>query len=279
MIVGQRVDRYKLEKKLYDGEFTTIFRASHNVLGSRHALKIQNLEVPDEIPESLLQEGRIQSCISHRNVLGVSDALEFQRRIVLVMDYVRWESLADLLDRVGVLPLRGALSLFRGVVRGLRAMHIANVVHRDMKPENILLAKEEGRVVPKVCDFGLAKLLDPDGAPQPRGLSNSFRYLGTPEYMAPEQAQDPGRVDTRADMFSLGALLYELVTGTVAFESDKATEAMYKAAKSEYIDPSALNPEASPELVAIIVELLQPKAAKRLADCDTLLQRLDSVRG
>jgi serine/threonine protein kinase len=279
VIEGQRVDRYRIEKTLYEGEFTTIFRATHKFLGSRHGLKVQNLEVPEEIPESLLSEARLQSSIHHRNVLGVSDSFEWQRRVVLVMDYVRSESLADLLERVGSIPLRSSLSLFRGVVRGVRALHISNIVHRDIKPENLLLAKEEGRVVPKVADFGLAKLLDPGRPPEPSGISVSYTFLGTPEYMAPEQAQDPGRVDTRADMFSLGALLYELATGHVAFEADNPSDSMYKAAKGEYTDPGVLNPDTPREIVDVVKELLQPKADKRLPTCDRLLERLDSVRG
>ncbi|MCB9675395.1 MAG: serine/threonine protein kinase [Alphaproteobacteria bacterium] len=279
MIEGEKVDRYRIEKTLYEGEHASVYRARHKFLGSRHALKIQNIEVPEEIPEALLNEARLQSSVHHRNVLGVSDAFDWQRRVVLVMDYVRSESLAELIERVGTLPLRSSLSLFRGIVRGTRALHISHIVHRDLKPENILLAKEEGRVVPKIADFGLAKLLDPGRPPEPSGLSVSYRYLGTPEYMAPEQARDPGRVDTRADMFSLGALLYELVTGHMAFEAETAAESMYRAAKGEYVDPSALNPDAPLELVVIIQELLQRKADKRLPTCDKLLERLDVVRG
>ena len=201
---GRRIDRYRLEQLLNDGEYTQVFQARHELLSTRHALKIQRSQVPEEIPESLINEARVQSSIRHRNVLNVSDAFEWNNRVVIVMDYVRSESLADLFMRVGGLQLRGALSVFRGLVRGVRALHVSHVVHRDLKPENLLLATEEGRVVPKICDFGMAKLLDPGRPPEPRGLSLSYSYMGTPEYMAPEQAKDPGRVDTRADLFSLG---------------------------------------------------------------------------
>ncbi|MEZ4320180.1 MAG: serine/threonine-protein kinase [Myxococcota bacterium] len=278
MIEGQRVDRYTIEKELYGGEYASVFRAKHRFLGSRHALKIQNVQVPEEIPESLLHEARLQSSVRHRNVLVVSDAFEWERRVVLVMDYVRSESLADLMERMQALPLRSSLSLFRGVVRGVRALHVNNIVHRDLKPENLLLATEEGRVVPKVCDFGMAKLLEPGRPPEPSGLSVSFGFIGTPEYMAPEQARDPGRVDTRADLFSLGALLYELVTGHVAFEAPAPVDVLYKAAKGDFVDPAVHSPDAPAELVAIIRDLLQPKADRRLGTCEKLLERLDAVR-
>ncbi len=275
---GRRIDRYRLEQVLNEGEFTRVYRARHELLATRHALKVQRSDVPEEIPESLINEARVQSSIRHRNVLNVSDAFEHQRCIVIVMDFVRSESLADLFGRVGGLQLRGALSLFRGVVRGVRALHVSHVVHRDLKPENILLATEEGRVVPKICDFGMAKLLDPGRPPEPKGLSLSYSTMGTPEYMAPEQAHDPGRVDTRADMFSLGAVLYELVTGHVAFEASRPSDAMYKAMKADYVDPSALNPTVGADLAAVIEALLQPRVADRLSSCDELLERLDAVR-
>jgi serine/threonine-protein kinase len=275
---GRRLDRYRLEQLLNQGEFTEVYRARHELLATRHALKVQRAEVPEEIPEALINEARVQSSLRHRNVLNVSDAFEWNHRIVLVMDYVRSESLADLFGRVGALQLRGALSLFRGIVRGVRALHVSHIVHRDLKPENILLSTEEGRVVPKICDFGMAKLLDPGRPPEPTGLSLSYTFMGTPEYMAPEQAKDPGRVDTRADLFSLGAILYELVTGLMAFESNSASDAMYRAMKADYVDPGALNPKVTPELNDLIAHMLQPRVDDRIATCDLLLARLDQIR-
>lgn len=278
MIEDVRVDRYTIDKVLHQGDYTTVYRASHSVLGSKHALKVQNRDMPEEILESLLLEGRTQASVHHRNVLAVTDAIEWRDRVVLVMPYARCESLDELLGRTPKVPLRSALALFRGITRGLRAVHVQQIVHRDLKPENILLVKEEGRVVPKVSDFGLTKVLNPDEPPAPHGLSSHFRFMGTPEYMAPEQAKDPGRVDTRADLFAMGCLLYELVTGEMCFDGESGAESMYRAARSEYVAVGDLAPAAPAALGEVIDHLLRPKPEARLDSCEKLLERLDGIR-
>lgn len=274
---GDRVSRYEVIATIYEGTYCNVYKVRHRVLERDLVLKLQLQTVPEEIPDSMLLEARLQASVNHRNVLQVLDAFEHEQRVAIVLEYVRTQSLADLLEK-RTLPLRAALGLFQGIVRGVRALHVQNIVHRDLKPENILLAKDEGRVVPKVADFGMAKLLEPGRAPEAQHLSRAYSYLGTPEYMAPEQARDPGSVDTRADLFSLGCLLYELVTYRMCFEAPSAVDTMYRAAKGEYLRVDKVNTDAPAALSSLVDRLLQPSPAKRTPDCDTLLQELDLIR-
>ena len=274
---GERISRYEVVSTIYEGAYCNVYRVRHRVLQRDLVLKLQQAVVPDEIPDSMVLEAQLQARIAHRNVLAVFDAFEVDQRVAIVLEYVRTQSLADLLEN-RTLPLRAGVGLFKGIVRGVRALHVHNIVHRDLKPENILLAKEEGRVVPKVADFGMAKLLEPGRAPEAQHLSRSFSFLGTPEYMAPEQAKDPGSVDTRADLFSLGCLLYELVTHRVCFEAPTPLDVLYKAAKRDYLPIDQAIGDAPPGLSNLVDRLLHPVPAKRVPDCDTLLRELDQIR-
>ena len=122
-------------------------------------------------------------------------------------------------------------------------------------------------------------MVEPNQRPQPRGLSDSYSFIGTPEYMAPEQANDPGRVDTRADLFSLGAILYELLTGRVCFEAESATDVLYRAARGDYLRLQELRPDLAPELHAIVDGLLRPRPDDRIQTAADLLRRLDRHGG
>lgn len=271
------LDRYRILSTLYDGDYTTVHTALHTVLGAQMALKILKADAPREVGKALLQEGRIQSVVRHPHVLRVADAFDLQGRIVLAMEFVKGESLADYIEP-GRRPLKVVLPVFKGVVRGVRAIHKRGIVHRDLKPENVLLEPNGNRFRPLVADFGLAKILQPNQQPTPSGLSTSFSFLGTPEYMAPEQAADPGRVDTRADMFSLGALLYELLTGVVCFEAATDVDAMYRAAKGDFDPIRTHAPDVDPAYERLVAQLLAPKVDQRLSNAGDLLRQLDHIR-
>jgi serine/threonine-protein kinase len=273
-----QIDRYRILSTVYEGEYTTVHAALHTVLGSQLALKVLNPGAPAEVGRALLQEGRIQAVVRHPHVLRVADAFEVDGRILLAMEFVKGESLADYIEP-GRQPLEVVLPLFKGIVRGVRAIHKRGIVHRDLKPENVLLEPNGKRFRPLVADFGMAKILQPNQQPTPRGLSTSFSFLGTPEYMAPEQAADPGRVDTRADLFSLGALLYELVTGVVCFEAEHDVDVMYRAARADY-DPVTAHVDDVPEAIVELVDaLLRPKVEARLQSASAVLRVLDRVQG
>ncbi len=271
-----RLDRYRLLQRIYEGEYTLVFIALHDLLGSQLAVKMLRPDAPPELGKALIQEGRIQTVVVHPYVVRVTDAFMMHGQPVLAMEYVKGESMADYLD-AGPVPVELAVPLMRRIVRGVRAIHKRGIVHRDLKPENILLAVQGRQLRPRVTDFGFAKVLEQGKDPKPHGLSVSYRFIGTPEYMAPEQVDDPGRVDTRADLFSLGAMFYEMLTGKVCFEAPEETEILYRAARGEYVRLDELMPDLSPRIASIVHDLLEPRVERRIQSAKEVARRLDRL--
>lgn len=215
---GTRIgDRYVVEGLLGGGGMADVYAAIDTRLGAPVALKV--LRVPAQaIAARLEQEGRIQAQLRHPNVVAVTDRVTVAGSPGLVMERVDGPSLAGLLGAVR-LPADEALRLAHGVLAGVRAAHDAGLVHRDLKPANVLLARVGDDLVPKVADFGLARMLGTEGHGTRTGVA-----MGTPRYMAPEQIRSAGAVDHRADLFSFGALIYEMFVGEGAFAGDDTLE-------------------------------------------------------
>lgn len=201
-----------LGRWLGSGGMGVVYEARHTTLGTRHAIKL--LRVPDPVLRArLLREGRLQAGVLHPNVVPVEAVVEIDGAPALVMPFVGGPTLAAVLARHH-LPEHAAATVFRAVLRGVAEIHRARLVHRDLKPANILLEVLPDEVVPRVSDFGLAKALAASEASLRTGTGAA---MGTPAYGAPEQLLDAAAVDPRADVFSLGAVLYELLTGRRAF--------------------------------------------------------------
>ncbi len=261
---GTTIDRYTVEVLLGTGGMGSVYRVRHTELGSTHALKLLHSSRPG-LTERLLQEGRLQSGLQHPGVLRVTDLVQHQGHPALVLEFVEGRSLADHLDgrpfdadRLDV--------LVRRLLEGVAAAHRHGLIHRDLKPENVLMAEVDGQLQPKVADFGLARALHANG---PR-LTASNTPMGTPAYMAPEQFRDASRVDARADVFSLGAILYELVTGRMAF-SGSLPEVLGKAGWGDYAPVLELVPDAPQAWVDAIDGALRPDPDDRIADVSDLL--------
>lgn len=188
---GQTVERFTVEAKLGEGGMAAVYRVRHNTLGSYHALKLLKVANPD-IKRRLVEEGRVQASLHHPNIVAVTDVLVVEGQPGLLMELVDGPTLEEWLwsNRP---TLEQAEALFRGVVAGVGRAHRAGLVHRDLKPGNILLDLADGMVIPKVTDFGLAKILaDEDGG---HSQTRSGVTLGTPQFMAPEQIRNAKTVD------------------------------------------------------------------------------------
>ncbi len=266
--VGKYVGRYFVEECIGQGNVASVYRVRHARLGGNFALKVLHGQ-SETMREALMQEGRAQCELRHQNLVSVSDLLFVDGDPGLVMEYVDGPTLRVFI-RDKRLSLEEAVTLFRGVVRGVGYAHRENWVHRDLKPGNVLLAKNEDGLLPKVCDFGLVKVLGHDDGPE-KGLA-----LGTPSYMAPEQIRDAASVDHRADLFSLGCIFYEMVCGQRTFVGDSTTEVLNKVVSGDFIPPSELVEELPQPVEDLIVDLLKTKARKRIQSCDELLERLNA---
>jgi serine/threonine protein kinase len=252
---GTTVDRYEIEEVLGEGGMAVVLRARHLKLGSRHAIKLLK-DCKPSVAQRALQEGQLQSKLRHPNVVQVTDLLTIDDAPALVMEYVEGPTLAQFLRQHRPTMMQ-CDSLARGIMQGVAAAHAHGMVHRDLKPANILLAPRRGVLVPKIADFGLAKLLQVptiggDGE-MPHVVTQPGLIMGTPAYMAPEQFENSSQVDARADVFSLGAVLYELLTGNQCFKGDSIMEVWQRIATGDYRRLSELAPD-TPRRMQVAVE-------------------------
>lgn len=283
--VGQTVDRYRVERFLGEGGMAYVVQVRHLQLGTVHALKVLQLDSP-MIRHRFMAEGRAQAAVDHPNVLRVSDVLEVNGVPALLMPFVDGGSLADVLQD-GPLAPDIALPLFIGIVRGVAAAHAQGLVHRDLTPGNVLLALEDDgdpfadappdlrRATPKVADFGLVRVSEPAGHGTPRtemGLA-----LGTLGYCAPEQIRDARNVDARADIFSLGALLYSMVTGDSPFASDDRLVVLSSIAAGQFVPASTLRADLPAAFDAVIARCLAVDPSERFPTADALREAVEAL--
>jgi serine/threonine protein kinase len=272
--VGSYVERYIVERVLGAGGTAMVYLVRHETLGTRHALKVLTI-TSEGIRNRLITEGRVQGRLKdHPNIVAVYDVLDVHGSPGLVLDYVDGPSLETVLRqyRFGV---DDAVLLFEGVLAGVQAAHDVGIAHRDLKPANVLLAQTKEGFVPKVTDFGLAKQLvrDQDIRATRQGVA-----MGTPSYMAPEQIRDAGTVDARADLFSLGCMLYELVTRRRTFPGDEVLPIYNAVTRGEYLPPRHFVPDLSDSIDVAIRGCLQVNRDQRIPDCSTLLEVLHGER-
>jgi eukaryotic-like serine/threonine-protein kinase len=213
-MVGQVLaDRYEIEELVGAGGMSSVYRAHDRLLDRKVALKVmhQHYGEDPEYVERFRREARSVASLSHPNVVTVIDRGEHEGRQFIVFEYVDGENLKQLIQRRGPAPVATALELATQIARALSFAHQQGLVHRDVKPQNVLL---NGNGMAKVTDFGIARSLDVQ-----RGMTQTGTVLGTSDYIAPEQAQGMD-VDEHTDVYSLGVVLYELLTAAVPFPGE-----------------------------------------------------------
>jgi len=216
------------------------------------------------------RECRLASAIKHPNLVEILEyGFERARGLhYMVMELVRGSSLSEKLLN-GPFEEAEALRVVRGVARALSAIGRNGVVHRDVKPGNILLGPEG---VVKLTDLGLAKSLADE-----QGITGSFATLGSMHYMSPEQVTDARKVDPRADLFSLGSTLYAMLTGHSPFEGGNLYKVSERIVREPHVDPRVLRPEIGPRTVAVLDRLLAKNPEDRFPDGDGVLEALDEA--
>lgn len=263
--------RYQVEALLGEGGMGAVYRAYDRELDRTVALKLIRPELGGDanLSQRFRQELLLASKISHKNILRIHDLGEAGGTRFISMAYVEGEDLHQLLLREGRLPVNRAVSIAKQLCAALEAAHSEGVVHRDLKPQNILLDKN-GQVY--VSDFGLAKSLESDATQ----MTMSGQFLGTPRYMSPEQAL-ASPVDHRSDLYSLGLILYEMVTGDIPFRADTTLQTMYLRVHEKPKDPRQLNPDLPAYLVQIILRCLETDPALRYQSAREILDDLESA--
>ncbi len=259
--------RYRLESKLGSGGMSTVYLAVDETLGRHVAIKVLHQEISEEQDqlERFRREARAVAQLSHPNLVGVIDAGEEGGRPFIVFEYVPGQTLKQRISGEGRLPLDEATAYAIEIGRGLQAAHQARLIHRDVKPQNVLI-DPEGRA--KITDFGIALSLES------HGLTATGRVLGTTDYVSPEQAM--GReIDARTDVYSLGILLYEMLTAEVPFKAETQVGVAMKHVNETVPNVQRRRPDASAVLAAAIEKATAKEPKDRYRDMNAFLADLE----
>ncbi len=245
-LIGAEVDgRYRVMELIGEGGMGKVYLAEHIEIGKRVALKVlhQSYSRMPDLVERFRREARAASKIGHPNIVDVTDSgTTADGSVYFVMEYLEGVELGSVIERQGAIDIARALKISSQICRALQAAHREGIIHRDLKPENIYLITRDGAAdVVKVLDFGIAKTTEAEAARE-RRLTSPGMAMGTPEYMAPEQAA--GRpADARTDVYALGAIMYEMVTGLPPYSGDNFMEILTKKATMDPPPPITVRAE------------------------------------
>src|SRR5215813_4574214 len=266
--------RYRVEGKLGEGGMGSVYKAYDLELDRMVALKVirPELMANADIVQRFKQELLLASRISHKHVLRIHDLGEGAGVKFISMAYIEGRSLAEVLQQHIILPLDKALDIGKQICQALAAAHQEGVVHRDLKPQNILI--DQAQCV-YVSDFGLAKSLESD-ALAATAMTAVGQVLGTPRYMSPEQVEC-SQVDGRSDIYSFGLMLYEMVTGDLPFQGN-TLQLMLGRVQSMPRNPTLLNSKLPPYLAGIVMRCLEKDLARRYQTFNEVLDDLEAER-
>lgn len=266
-------NRYEIVEKVGGGGMSVVYRAKCNVLNRYVAIKVLRHELtsdPDFV-EKFKQESLSAASLTHPNIVNIYDTGIEDDIYYIVMEYVRGETLKDYIKRKGSLSEQETINITRQIAEALKHAHSNKIVHRDIKPHNILLT-EEGIV--KVADFGIAR------ASSSSTINNASSVIGSVHYFSPEQARG-GYVDDKSDIYSLGIVMYEMITGVVPFDADNHITVAMKQIQEKPIPPSkkVSNVKISNALEDIIMKCLEKYQSYRFQNIEELLISLNSING
>ena len=269
--------RYEILGILGKGGMGAVYRAKDKQLDDVVALKVLRADVLQEDPTLLdrfKQEIKLARKITHRNVLRTHDFGEADGMPYISMEYLEGVTLKDLVKGKGALPSGVGLRIAKQMCQGLEAAHQQGVVHRDIKPHNMLILPETGEL--KIMDFGIARVSEVKGGVAAAGLTTTGTVMGTPDYIPPEQAQ--GRAaDFRSDIYSVGVVLFEIFTGKLPFQGDSIMSVILNHIQQAPPRPSTVNARVPKELEAIILRCLEKDPANRYQRVSELLKDLKTV--
>jgi eukaryotic-like serine/threonine-protein kinase len=268
-----KAGRYELLDELGRGAMGVVYRAKDPVIGRDVAVKTIRLVeagtglTREELSSRFQTEARAAGLLTHPNIVVIYDAGEEDGQYYITMELVEGNSLQALIDQGQSFPLPRVLRLMDQSCSALEFAHQRRVVHRDIKPANLMLTQDDQL---KITDFGTAKILQ-------MGATQTATVIGTPSYMSPEQIKG-SPVDGRSDIFALGVILYELVTGEKPFPGENVTTVIYRIVNEEPTPPRQLDPSIHPGLAAVIMRALAKDPANRFASCREMSQALHSYQ-
>jgi serine/threonine-protein kinase len=271
-------DAYRLDRELGGGGMSRVFVAQEGALDRRVVVKVLPPELTGTLSlERFRREIQLAARVHHPHVVPVLLVGQADGLMYYTMPYIEGESLRERLDREGRLPIEDVIRIMRDVADALSHAHALGVVHRDVKPDNILLVRHHALVT----DFGVAKALRqsrPGEERRRQGRTPSHGMaLGTPAYMAPEQAAADPTIDHRADIYALGCVAYEMLAGKPPFSGRPAQKILAAQVVERPVPISKLRPDVSPTLAALVMRCLEKNPAQRWSDADDLTDELNTL--
>jgi serine/threonine protein kinase len=272
-MIGKILHDFRIISEVGEGGMGVVYLAEHTRLPRRFAIKSLSRALSNDphFHQRFYQEARNQALLDHPNIVQVTNFFEEGGQYFLVMDYVDGQDLSKLIRTRGKLSPNDALDIFKDILSGLGFAHSKGIIHRDMKSSNVLIDKS-GRV--RITDFGIAILA---GAENQR-LTATGATVGSPWYMSPEQITRPQNIDHRSDIYSLGIVLYEMLTGDVPFDGETDFSVKQQQVHSPAPNPRQKNPEISGELSQIIRKAMAKDPRERFQDCSEFLQHIQECR-
>jgi serine/threonine-protein kinase len=267
---AKQLGRYEILDELGRGAMGVVYKARDPIIDRVVALKTIDFALTGAAAESFeqrfFQEARAAGRLNHPNIVTIYDAGQADGVAYIAMEFLDGTSLRQLLDEPPPLGIARAVEVAGQVARGLAYAHEQGVIHRDIKPANIIVLRNKR---PKITDFGIARLSEADG--------RSGERAGSPKYMAPEQIRADATIDGRADLFSLGAVLYEMLTGRAPFTGETVHEIMEQVLGADPPPPGSVNARVPPELDAIVMRMLAKRPADRFPSARSLFRELRRV--
>jgi beta-lactam-binding protein with PASTA domain/predicted Ser/Thr protein kinase len=262
-------DRYRVLERVGSGGMADVYCAEDGQLGRKVALKLLHRRFASdrEFVERFKREARSAAGLQHPNVVGVYDRGEWDGTSYIAMEFLDGQNLKELIRSEAPLPPKRAIEITVQILKAARFAHRRGVIHRDLKPHNVIV-DHDGRV--KVTDFGIARAGASD-------MTETGSILGTAQYLSPEQAQGHA-VSARSDLYSIGVILYELLTGRLPFEADSAVSIALKHVTEDPVPPRQHNPAIPPELENVVLWALEKAPERRPTDADAFLAALEDAR-
>ncbi len=262
-------NRYQIIEELGKGGMGKVYRALDKKLNEEVALKLIKPEIAadEKTVERFRNELRMARKISHRNVGRMYELMDYKGVHYITMEYIPGQDLRSLIRQTGKLTAEKAISIAKEVCEGLAEAHRLGVIHRDLKPSNILVDKQGDA---KIMDFGIARLL------KSKGITGTRTMIGTPEYMSPEQVDGEG-IDQRSDIYSLGVILYEMLTGRVPFDGDTPLSIAYKHKNKKPPNPRDFNTQITDELSVLILKCLEKNKEARYQSAGEVRSQLGEI--
>ena len=274
-MIGTRVGNYEIKEKLGEGGMGAVYMGEHPLIGKRVAVKVllEELVANEALVTRFFHEAKAANDIRHQNIVDIVDFGKLDKEgggkiVYLVMELLEGKSLSARLDETPRLTFDETLHILQQCCSGLAASHAKGIIHRDLKPDNLFLVRRgrDDNFV-KILDFGIAKLT---ATASTNAKTRTGTLIGTPAYMSPEQCSGRGNIDARSDIYALGIVMYEMLTGTVPFKGEGFGDIVVAHITETAKKPSELRPDVPPELDAIVMKAIEKEVGARFQSMEEL---------